>query len=79
MSCPAIKRSKNQNRLVACFKNKVKLTERTSPVWVCSCGCVVPKKGANLSGGPHYNQDYHVHCPRCGRIVAQFVYPKETQ
>ena len=61
------------------LKKKVKSYTRKPSVWVCSCGCIIPKKGANLSGGPHYKQDYPVHCPDCGRIVAQFVNPKETQ
>ena len=30
--------------------------------WKCSCGCVIPKKGAKLSGGLQYKQGYHVHC-----------------
>ena len=48
-------------------------------VWVCACGYEVPKKGAMLSGDASYNQGFHVHCPKCGKLVAQFVDPKETQ
>lgn len=46
-------------------------------VWVCSCGCVIPKKDATLSGGPQYKQGYHVHCPQCAKILAQFINPQK--
>jgi len=46
------------------------------PVWVCSCGYTVPKRGAVLSGDDWCSQGFHVHCPRCGRVVAQFLKPK---
>jgi len=61
--------------LIAFIKNR---RDRRS-VWVCSCGCVIPKKGALLAGGASYKYDFHVHCPRCSRLVAQFVDPKETR
>jgi hypothetical protein len=47
-------------------------------VWVCSCGYVIPKNGAILSGDDWCSQGFHVHCPRCGRVVVQFVDPKRV-
>jgi hypothetical protein len=47
-------------------------------VWICSCGYTVPKKGAVLSGENSYSQGFHVHCPNCGRVIAQFVDPKRV-
>lgn len=59
---------------------KLKLRRKgKSAAWVCSCGCIVPKRGAVLAGGPQYAQDFHVHCPLCGRVVAAFVKPSEKR
>jgi len=70
-------RQKNLNNLINYIKKKVKNNKPST--WNCTCGYTIPKKGANLSGGPQYKQDYHIHCPNCGRTVAQFINPKETQ
>jgi hypothetical protein len=43
--------------------------------WVRSCGYVIPKKDALLSGGPSYKDGYHVHCPQWGIIVASLLSP----
>ena len=67
------------NRFKAFLKNNHKQTIGKPSAWKCSCGCVVPKKGAKLSGGPQYKQGYHVHCPKCGKTIAQFINPSETQ
>ena len=61
------------------FLKKYKQTIGKPSAWKCSCGCIIPKKGAKLSGGPQYKQGYHVHCPQCGRTLAQFINPSETQ
>ena len=79
MSCSKTKQPTSQNGFIAFIKNRAKQNKAKRSVWVCSCGCVVPKKGALLAGGPQYKYDFHVHCPRCSRIVAQFVDPKETR
>ena len=63
----------------ASIRNKIKQVRAKRLVWVCSCGCVVPKKAAALSGDSSYRCGFHVHCPTCGRVVAQFVNPKETR
>ena len=47
-------------------------------VWVCSCGCTIPKAAAVVSGDDWCSQGFHVHCPNCGRVVAQFVDPKRV-
>ena len=57
----------------------IKSKQDKPAAWVCSCGCVILKKGALLAGGPGYKYDYHVHCPWCSRIVDQFVDPKEVR
>lgn len=59
-------------------KNKAKDTAKHS-VWVCACGFVLPTRGAVLSGDSSYKYGFHVHCPKCGKVVAQFVDPKVTQ
>lgn len=46
-------------------------------VWVCSCGYTVPKKAAVLSGYASCSQGFHVHYPKCGKVIAQFVHPKQ--
>ena len=48
-------------------------------VWQCTCGYQVPKKNATLSGDQTYALGFHIHCPNCGKVVAQFVNPKETK
>jgi hypothetical protein len=58
---------------------KNKLHKKKPATWACSCGYAIPKKDALLSGGPSYKYGYHAHCPQCGRVVAQFVKPSETQ
>jgi hypothetical protein len=40
---------------------------------------VVTKKGVALSGDFSYRIGFHVHCPVCGKVVAQFVDPKEAR
>jgi len=67
-----------QVRTKASVKNKLKQVWARRLVWECSCGCKVPKKGVALSGDSSYRSGFHVHCPVCGRVVAQFVDPKET-
>jgi hypothetical protein len=47
-------------------------------VWVCSCGYTVSNQDAVLSGDDWCSQGFHVHCPRCGRVIAQFVDPKRV-
>jgi len=43
-------------------------------VYKCKrCGCVFPKKDAQLSGWADHPHGFHVHCPRCGATVDQFV------
>lgn len=54
-----------------------RITFRRS-VWICSCGYIVPKGGVVFSGDDWSSQGFHVHCPNCGRIVAQFVDPKRV-
>jgi len=58
---------------------KPSFPKRQPPKWKCLCGYTIPKQGAHLSGDPHYNKGYHIHCPQCQRTVAQYVDPKETQ
>lgn len=65
--------------LKASIKNKINQVRDGRVVWLCSCSCEVPKKGAVLSGDSSYNYGFHVHCPMCGRVVAQFVDPKVNQ
>jgi hypothetical protein len=38
----------------------------------------VPKAAAVVSGDDWSSQGFHVHCPRCGRVVARFVDPKRV-
>lgn len=45
-------------------------------VWTCSCGRQILKKDAELSGYASGSQGFHVHCPGCGKVVAQFLNPK---
>ena len=43
-------------------------------VYVCKrCGYVLPKKGAVVSGWDAESSSTHVHCPRCGKIIATYV------
>ncbi|MCW4023740.1 MAG: hypothetical protein NWF01_01735 [Candidatus Bathyarchaeota archaeon] len=54
------------------------LSIKNTKAWKCQCGCIIPKKDAQLSGGPSYPKGYHVHCPQCGRVVAQYISLKEN-
>jgi predicted RNA-binding Zn-ribbon protein involved in translation (DUF1610 family) len=55
------------------------MNKKTS-LWTCnSCGTTIPKKDTYLSGYPNSNHGLHIHCPKCGKLVAAFVNPKETQ
>ena len=43
-------------------------------VYVCKkCGYVLPKKDAVVSGWDAEGSTNHVHCPRCGKIIARYV------
>ena len=43
-------------------------------VYVCKrCGYVLPKKDAVVSGWDAEGSTTHVHCPRCGKIIARYV------
>ncbi|MCW4025273.1 MAG: hypothetical protein NWF01_09605 [Candidatus Bathyarchaeota archaeon] len=61
------------------MKNPELSIKHKQPIWNCTCGAVIPKKGAQLSGDPSYPKGYHVHCPQCSKVVAQYIDPKETQ
>ena len=42
--------------------------------YVCKrCGYVLPKRDAVVSGWDAEGSSTHVHCPRCGKIVARYV------
>jgi len=42
--------------------------------YVCKrCGYVLPKKDAVVSGWDAQGSTTHVHCPRCGKIIARYV------
>jgi len=42
--------------------------------YVCPrCGYVLPKKDAVVSGWDAEGSTTHVHCPRCGKIIARYV------
>ena len=42
--------------------------------YVCPrCGYVLPKKDAVVSGWDAEGSSTHVHCPRCGEIIARYV------
>jgi hypothetical protein len=56
------------------IKNKFKKRS-----WTCTCGEIIPKKDATLSGYPNSNNGQHIHCPNCGKLVAAHLNPKETQ
>ncbi|WGM90180.1 MAG: hypothetical protein NUK63_03430 [Candidatus Bathyarchaeum tardum] len=34
------------------------------------CGYVLPKKDAKISGYNSENSSRHIHCPKCGKIIA---------
>jgi hypothetical protein len=53
--------------------------KQSTQAWLCICGTMIPKKDAKLSGTPGSHHGLHIHCPICGKIVASFVNPKETQ
>jgi predicted RNA-binding Zn-ribbon protein involved in translation (DUF1610 family) len=38
-----------------------------------NCGYALPKKDAIVSGWNSENSSTHVHCPKCGRIIARDV------
>lgn len=43
-------------------------------VYVCKgCGFELPKKDAVVSGWNSEGTSKHVHCPRCGKIIARYV------
>ncbi|MDH5635951.1 MAG: hypothetical protein OEY47_04725 [Candidatus Bathyarchaeota archaeon] len=42
------------------------------------CGYVLPKKDAVVSGWDAESSSTHVHCPRCGRIIARYVKQKRN-
>jgi rubrerythrin len=63
---------KHQNRVKRILKQ---IAVRHS-TWVCSCGYQVPKANAELSGYDFGSRGFHVHCPRCGKVVAEFLDPK---
>jgi len=43
-------------------------------VYVCKrCGHVLPKRDAVVSGWDAEGSSTHVHCPRCGKIIARYV------
>jgi predicted RNA-binding Zn-ribbon protein involved in translation (DUF1610 family) len=47
---------------------------RKEEVYVCKrCGYVLPKKDAVVSGWDTEGSSTHVHCPRCGKIIARYV------
>jgi len=41
------------------------------------CGYRFPKKDALASGGKGYAYGYHVHCPRCTKVVVEFLTDRE--
>jgi len=42
--------------------------------YVCKkCGYVLPKEDAVVSGWDAEGSSTHVHCPRCGKIIARYV------
>ncbi len=42
--------------------------------YVCKrCGYVLPKRDAVVSGWDAEGSSTHVHCPRCGKIIARYV------
>ncbi|MCW4008614.1 MAG: hypothetical protein NWF09_08030 [Candidatus Bathyarchaeota archaeon] len=56
------------------MKRLLQLLRRRKDSYTCSqCGYVFPKKGAEVSGWAGHPYGFHVHCPRCGATVAQFV------
>ncbi len=40
------------------------------------CSFSFPQEGANISGDESYKYGFHVHCPQCGAVVAQFIKTK---
>jgi predicted RNA-binding Zn-ribbon protein involved in translation (DUF1610 family) len=43
-------------------------------VYVCKrCGYVLPKRDAVVSGWDAEGSSTHVHCPRCGKIIARYI------
>ena len=48
---------------------------RSRRYYRCICGFEVLKSEAKVSGGFGYWHGFHVHCPRCGLIIAEEVSP----
>jgi predicted RNA-binding Zn-ribbon protein involved in translation (DUF1610 family) len=47
---------------------------RKEEAYVCKkCGYVLPKKDAVVSGWDAEHSSNHVHCPRCGKIIARYI------
>jgi predicted RNA-binding Zn-ribbon protein involved in translation (DUF1610 family) len=47
---------------------------KNKDVYVCKrCGYVLPKNEAVISGWDSEYSSTHVHCPRCGKIIARYV------
>jgi len=43
-------------------------------VYICKrCDYILPKKDAVISGWDAEGSTTHVHCPRCGKIIARYV------
>jgi predicted RNA-binding Zn-ribbon protein involved in translation (DUF1610 family) len=50
------------------------MTPSPKDVYVCKkCGYVLPKKDAIVSGWNAEHSSTHVHCPRCGKIIARYI------
>jgi len=48
--------------------------KKSKDSYVCPrCGYVLPKKDAVVSGWDAEGSSTHVHCPRCGKIIARYV------
>jgi len=62
------------------LKNECVLVEEMperEEVYVCKrCGYVLPKRDAVVSGYDAEGSSTHVHCPRCGKIIARYVEQK---
>jgi DNA-directed RNA polymerase subunit RPC12/RpoP len=52
--------------------------KRNHNYYRCSkCGYVFPKKEAKVSGFENHPYGLHIHCPKCGHIVDQYVKDEE--
>lgn len=65
-----------QEHRTAYIKIMIKQIVANRSIWVRSCGYIVSKKGAELSGYTSSAKGHHVHCPKCGKVLAQFIDPK---